>query len=125
MSSPAPARQASGDGIALVEDGPVRFLRFSGDIGRDVVRQFRRAVRPAQWPARIDLSEVRTLDPAGRELLLHLARRQKRIGSELEVVPPPPPLRLLMEQSGLTSVSHWATPDAPPPAPGLGTASSA
>jgi ABC-type transporter Mla MlaB component len=108
-----------------VEDGPVRFLRFSGDIGRDVVREFRLAVRPAQWPARIDLTEARTLHSAGRELLLHLARKQRRIGSELEVVPPPAPLRRLMEQSGLSSVFRWAAPDAPPPAPGLGTAASA
>jgi anti-anti-sigma factor len=110
--------------IALVEDSPVRHLRFTGDIGKDVVREFRRSVRPAAWPARIDLRNVREMDSAGVELLLHLARKQKRFGGELEVVEPPAPLRRLMERSGLTRVSHWVDADAEPcpPGPSLGSA---
>lgn len=115
--------------IALVDGGPVPQLRFTGAIGRDAVREFRLSVRPAAWPARVDLSGVHSMDSAGIELLLHLARKQKRFGGELEVVEPAEPLRRLMEQSGLTRVSHWvvADADAPPVPPGnsLGTAASA
>ena len=122
---------ASGDlpGGIVLEEGPVRQLRFTGRIGKDVVRVFRLEVRPAAWPSRVDLSEVTAMDSAGLELLLHLARKQKRFGGELEVVEPPPPLRRTMEQGGLTRVSRWAraAADAPaaPPAPPLGTAASA
>jgi anti-anti-sigma factor len=113
-----PGRAGASSEITLVEDGPVRHLRFTGDIGKDVVREFRLAVRPASWPARVDLGRVSSMDSAGLELLLHLARKQKRVGGELEVVAPPAPLRRLMEQSGLTRVSHWVVSDAgAPPSP--------
>jgi anti-anti-sigma factor len=120
MPSLGPGRAGASSAITLEEDGPVRQLRFTGDIGKDVVREFRLAVRPASWPARVDLSRVGSLDSAGLELLLHLARKQKRVGGELEVVAPPAPLRRLMEQCGLTRVSHWVVSDAeaPPAAPG-------
>jgi anti-anti-sigma factor len=126
-----PVLPAAGDpaGGIVLEEGPVRQLRFTGRIGRDVVRHFRLEVRPTAWPSRVDLSGVTAMDSAGLELLLHLARKQKRFGGELEVVEPPPPLRRAMEQGGLTRVSHWARAgaDAPPlpPAPPLGTAASA
>jgi anti-anti-sigma factor len=128
MPTLSPGRDVPGGEIVLVED-PVRHLRFTGDIGKDAVRDFRLQVRPASWPARVDLSDVGAMDSAGLELLLHLARKQKRFGGELEVVEPPAPLRRLMEQSGLTHVSHWVitTADAAAgtPAPPLGTAASA
>jgi anti-anti-sigma factor len=115
MTPSAPGRPGLPGTIALEEAGPVRFVRFVGDIGRDAVRQFRLGVRPAAWPSRVDLSAVRSLDAAGRELLLHLARKQRRSGGELEVVAPPAPVRRTMEQSGLTSVLRWASTDTPPP----------
>ena len=116
-------------GRIALDDGPVRQLRFSGPITKDVVREFRLQVRPTDWPSRVDLSEVSAMDTAGLELLLHLARKQKRFGGELEVVEPPPALRRTMEQGGLTKLSHWALScaDGPPaPAgPSVGTAASA
>jgi anti-anti-sigma factor len=112
-----------------LDDGPVRQLRFSGPITKDVVREFRLQVRPTDWPSRVDLSDVTAMDTAGLELLLHLARKQKRFGGELEVVEPPPALRRTMEQGGLTRLSHWAltcTDRPPAPAgPTVGTAASA
>jgi anti-anti-sigma factor len=125
MTPSAPGRPECTGTIALVDAGPVRLVRFIGDIGRDAVREFRLGVRPSAWPARVDLSAVRSLDAAGRELLLHLARKQRRSGGELEVVAPPAAVRRTMERSGLTSVLRWAATDAPPPAPPLGTAASA
>ena len=127
MSS-APAAPGDQPGGIVLEETPVRQLRFTGRIGKDVVRVFRLQVRPAAWPSRVDLSEVTAMDSSGLELLLHLARKQKRFGGELEVVEPPPPLRRTMEQGGLTRVSRWAAAaDVPaaPPAPPLGTAASA
>lgn len=118
-------RAAPSSAITLVEDAPVRQLRFTGDIGKDVVREFRLSVRPASWPSRVDLSEVRSMDSAALELLLHLARKQKRFGGELEVVEPVAPLRRLMEQSGLTRVSHWVVTDAPPSSAGPSPAATA
>jgi anti-anti-sigma factor len=73
----------------------------------------------------VDLTEVTSLDSAGLELLVHLARKQKRTGGELEVVEPPPRLRRLLEKSGLTRVSHWVLSSAAAVAPsgsGAGTA---
>ena len=112
-----------------LDEEPVRQLRFSGPITKDVVREFRLQVRPTDWPSRVDLSDVTAMDTAGLELLLHLARKQKRFGGELEVVEPPPALRRTMEQGGLTRVSHWALSSADiPPAPAgptVGTAATA
>ena len=112
MPIPAAGRDVPPGAIMLVEDAPVRHLRFTGDIGRDAVREFRLQVRPAAWPSRVDLRGVSAMGSAALELLLHLARKQKRFGGELEVIEPPSPLRRLMEQSGLTRVSHWVTADA-------------
>lgn len=114
---------ASPDGGIALDEGPVRQLRFTGGITRDVVREFRLAVRPAAWPARVDLSGVTAMDGAGLELLLHLARKQRRSGGELEIVEPPPALRRTMEQGGLTRVGRWVPADAPPTPP-VGSAAS-
>jgi anti-anti-sigma factor len=130
-SVPAATGDQPGDepGGIVLEEGPVRQLRFTGRIGKGVVRDFRLQVRPAAWPSRVDLSAVTAMDSAGLELLLHLARKQKRFGGELEVVEPPAPLRRRMELGGLTRVSHWVPADhaarPAPPNPPLGTAASA
>ncbi|GAB3352136.1 STAS domain-containing protein [Modestobacter lapidis] len=114
VSSPDAARDDVPASIEAVE-GPVRQLRFTGAVTKDVVREFRLRVRPTDWPARVDLSGVTAMDTAGLELLLHLARKQKRFGGELEVVEPPAALRRTMEQGGLTRLSHWAlAPDGTP-----------
>jgi anti-anti-sigma factor len=116
-------------GSIELDEGPVRQLRFTGPITKDVVRGFRLQVRPTAWPSRVDLSGVTAMDTAGLELLLHLARKQKRFGGELEVVEPPAALRRTMEQGGLTRLSHWALTSADePPAPSVppvGTAATA
>lgn len=110
--------------IALVDDGVPPHLRLTGAIDKGAVRAFRLRVPPAAWPARVDLTEVTSLDAAGVELLVHLARKQKRTGGELEVVEPPVRLRRLLEKSGLTRVSHWALSSAAavtPKGPGAGS----
>ncbi len=118
MLPAADATRSNLPGRIELDEGPVRQLRFAGPITKDVVRQFRLTVRPTDWPSRVDLSSVTAMDTAGLELLLHLARKQKRFGGELEVVEPPPALRRTMEQGGLTRLSHWALTHADgPPAP--------
>ena len=88
--------------ITLTEAGAL--LVLSGEIDKDVVRHFRVTVRPADWPARVDAREVTFMSSAGLELLVHLARKQKRSGGELELVEPPTSLRLLLSQTGLNRV---------------------
>lgn len=108
MVLPSDGVRAELPGGIELQEGPVRQLRFHGPITKDVVRAFRLHVRPTDWPSRVDLSGVTAMDTAGLELLLHLARKQKRFGGELEVVEPPAALRRTMEQGGLTRLSHWA-----------------
>ena len=124
MAPTVDATRGDVPGSIELDEGPVRQLRFSGPITKDVVREFRLQVRPTDWPSRVDLSSVSAMDTAGLELLLHLARKQKRFGGELEVVEPPPALRRTMEQGGLTRLSHWAltSADGPPAGPTVGTA---
>jgi anti-anti-sigma factor len=120
MVLPSDGVRAELPGGIELQEGPVRQLRFHGPITKDVVRAFRLHVRPTDWPSRVDLSGVTAMDTAGLELLLHLARKQKRFGGELEVVEPPAALRRTMEQGGLTRLSHWAltTAEAAPAGPG-------
>ncbi|GAA4333474.1 STAS domain-containing protein [Klenkia terrae] len=88
--------------IELADDG--QLLVFTGEIDKDVVRHFRLMVRPADWPSRVDAREVTFMSSAGLELMVHLARKQKRAGAELEVIEPPTSLRLLLNQTGLNRV---------------------
>ncbi len=88
--------------ISLVEDGTQ--ILFTGEIDKEVVRHFRVTVRPAQWPARVDARGVTFMSSAGLELMVHLARKQKRAGAELELIDPPTSLRLLLAQTGLNRV---------------------
>ncbi|WP_165839280.1 STAS domain-containing protein [Klenkia marina] len=88
--------------VELTEGGSL--LVLSGEIDKEVVRHFRLTVRPADWPARVDARGVTFMSSAGLELLVHLARKQKRAGGELEVVEPPASLRMLLTQTGLSRV---------------------
>ncbi|MEI4272985.1 STAS domain-containing protein [Klenkia sp. LSe6-5] len=88
--------------ITLAEGGAL--LVLDGEIDKDVVRHFRVTVRPADWPARVDARGVTFMSSAGLELMVHLARKQKRAGGELELVEPPTSLRLLLNQTGLSRV---------------------
>ena len=102
MTEPAEDTAPEHGSISLVDDGAL--LVFTGEIDKDVVRHFRVTVRPAQWPARVDAREVTFMSSAGLELMVHLARKQKRAGAELELVEPPTSLRLLLNQTGLNRV---------------------
>ena len=88
--------------ITLSEDGSL--IVVTGEIDKDVVRHFRVTVRPSQWPARVDARGVTFMSSAGLELMVHLARKQKRAGGELELIDPPTSLRLLLNQTGLNRV---------------------
>ena len=90
-------------------DGPV--LQFSGAIDREVVRRFRRLVPPASWPPRADLTAATALDAAGLELLVHLARKPRRRGGELEVVGLPDHLRPVLVRAGLSRLLAPRLPD--------------
>jgi anti-anti-sigma factor len=54
------------------------------------------------------------MSSAGLELLVHLGRKQKRSGSELELIEPSRALRQLLAQTGLHRVFRFvaATPAA-------------
>jgi len=97
------------DGIAAgevvwAEDAAGPLLRFSGRIDRDAVRRFRRLVPPASWPARADLSAVTSIDAAGLELLVHLSRKPRRTGRDLDLVAVPAALHPAMERAGLSQL---------------------
>ncbi|MGY1857487.1 STAS domain-containing protein [Modestobacter sp. SYSU DS0290] len=97
----------SGSGaVVLAEDGAGPLLRFSGQIDRETVRRFRREVPPASWPERADLEAVSTLEAAGLELLVHLARKPRRRGAELRLVHLPDHLHPVLERAGLS----WLLP---------------
>ncbi len=100
--------------VRLLDDVDPPVLHFSGEIDRHVVRDFRVHVRPAQWPARADVRDVTYMSSAGLELLVHLGRKQKRSGSELELIEPSRALRQLLAQTGLHRVFRFvaATPAA-------------
>lgn len=102
MTEPAEETAPEHGSIFLVDDGGL--LVFTGEIDKEVVRHFRLTVRPAQWPARVDAREVTFMSSAGLELMVHLARKQKRAGAELELIEPPTSLRLLLNQTGLNRV---------------------
>ncbi|MPQ97806.1 STAS domain-containing protein [Modestobacter sp. I12A-02628] len=90
--------------VCLVDDAGQPVLHFSGEIDRQVVREFRVTVPPARWPARADVRDVTYMSSAGLELLVHLGRKQKRAGCELELVEPSRALRELLAQTGLYRV---------------------
>jgi anti-anti-sigma factor len=90
--------------ISWVEDGTGPLLRFRGLIDRDAVRRFRRLVPPASWPPRADLAQVTAIDAAGLELLVHLARKPRRRGGELEVLALPAELRPVLTRAGLSAL---------------------
>lgn len=105
--TPAPT---GGSSIELVDDdGPL--LVLAGTIDRDAVRRFRVQVPPALWPERIDLCGVHSLGQAGIELLLHLARKPRRQGRELDLVGAPLPLRPELERAGLANLIRPSTAD--------------
>ena len=101
----APDTEPRPDGeIARAEDPTGPLLRFSGSIDREAVRRFRLLVPPASWPARADLGAVTELGPAGLELLVHLARKPRRSGGELELTALPDQLRPVLARAGLSGL---------------------
>jgi ABC-type transporter Mla MlaB component len=87
--------------IVWAEDPAGPLLRFTGRVDREAVRRFRLLVPPASWPPRADLAEVTALDAAGVELLLHLARKPRRRGAELELLAVPEDLQQVLVRAGL------------------------
>ena len=99
----APDEPAAGD-VVWAEDQAGPLLRLSGRIDRETVRRFRRLVPPASWPARADLSAVTALDAAGLELLVHLSRKPRRTGSDLELLAVPAHLHPALTRAGLSGL---------------------
>jgi anti-anti-sigma factor len=99
----APDTEPRPDGeVVWAEDATGPLLRFSGSVDREAVRRFRMLVPPASWPARADLGAVTALSAAGLELLVHLARKPRRRGGELELTAVPEHLRPVLDQAGLS-----------------------
>ena len=100
--------QPTAPGSILLEDADGPVLVFSGIIDKEAVRDFRLQVPPALWPGRVDLTAVTGLDDAGVLLLVHLSRRPRRQGRELEVLGVPSALRPVLERAGLTHLTRPA-----------------
>ena len=98
-----PAEGCPGD-VVRDEDESGPLLHFRGVIDRDAVRRFRLLVPPASWPARVDLGAVTSLDAAGLELLVHLARKPRRHGGELELLTVPRSLYPVFARAGLSQL---------------------
>jgi anti-anti-sigma factor len=99
---PAGSAPDAGGDIVWAEDETGPLLRFSGVIDREAVRRFRRLVSPASWPPRADLGEVSSIDAAGLELLVHLSRKPRRRGGELQLTALPEELRPVLVRAGLS-----------------------
>jgi len=99
MSSSSPLGE-----VLWTEDADGPLLRFTGSVDRDAVRRFRLLVPPGSWPPRVDLGEVTAIDAAGLELLVHLARKPRRSGRELQVLAVPADLRPELTRVGLGSL---------------------
>jgi ABC-type transporter Mla MlaB component len=99
---PAGSGAAGSGEIVRAEDADGPLLRFSGVIDREAVRRFRLLVPPSSWPPRADLAAVTTIDAAGLELLVHLDRKPRRRGGELEVRGLPAELRPVLDRAGLS-----------------------
>ena len=99
---PAEPDPAARGEVVWAEDDTGPLLRFSGVVDRDAVRRFRLLVPPASWPSRADLSGVTSLDAAGLQLLVHLARKPRRRGGELELVGLSEELRPVLVRAGLS-----------------------
>ena len=113
MTDGPAAPQAPGAGeVVWAEDQAGPLLRFSGRIDRDAVRRFRRLVPPSSWPARAELSGVSAIDAAGLELLVHLSRKPRRTGHDLELSGVPAHLHAALERAGLSGLVQ--RPDATP-----------
>jgi ABC-type transporter Mla MlaB component len=111
MSGVEPTAGDGGDAvpgsILLVDaDGPV--LEFHGVVDKDVVRAFRLRVPPALWPERVDLAAATALDTQAVQLLVHLARKPRRQGRELEVRHVPDDLRPVLERAGMAHLDRPA-----------------
>jgi ABC-type transporter Mla MlaB component len=101
----APDTEPRPDGeVVWAGDATGPLLRFSGSIDREAVRRFRLLVPPSSWPARADLGAVTALSPAGLELLVHLARKPRRRGGELELTALPEHLRPVLARAGLATL---------------------
>ena len=103
VPDPATGGDQAGE-VVWAEDAAGPLLRFSGVIDREAVRRFRRLAPPSSWPARVDLAEVTTLDAAGLELLVHLARKPRRHGGELELLTVPRSLYPVFARAGLSQL---------------------
>jgi ABC-type transporter Mla MlaB component len=103
MPSGSETDQAGGE-VVRTEDATGPLLQFRGSVDREAVRRFRRLVPPASWPPRVDLSAVTGRDAAALELLVHLARKPRRAGNELEVLAVPAELRPALDRAGLGSL---------------------
>src|SRR4051794_17202933 len=113
-AAPVPAGGAPRGAVQLGEDSSGPLLRFTGMVDKEVVRSFRRRVPPASWPARVDLTAVTGLDPAGLELLVHLARKPARRGLTLQVVGLAGAVRPALERAGLGRLLPRPGADATP-----------
>lgn len=103
MSPGSPPAEPGGE-VVRIEDATGPLLQFRGSVDREAVRRFRRLVPPSSWPPRVDLSAVSSLDAAGLELLVMLARKPRRAGNELEVLGVPAELRPALTRAGLGSL---------------------
>jgi len=110
-AGPDPADRGA---VEWSEDDAGPLLRFDGAIDRDAVRRFRLLVPPASWPSRADLSHVTSLDAAGLELLVHLARKPRRQGGELQLLGLPEHLRPVLVRAGLSRLVPRADGSAAP-----------
>jgi anti-anti-sigma factor len=105
FTGPDPAAGAARPGETVwFEDAAGPLLRFSGSIDREAVRRFRLLMAPASWPPRVDLATATSIDAAGLELLVHLARKPRRRGGELEVIALPEHLRPVLTRAGLSQL---------------------
>ena len=107
MSDSGETAGASGSVELEDVDGPV--LVLSGAVGKDAVRDFRLRVPPALWPERVDLAAVTSLDAVAVQLLVHLTRKPRRQGRELEVTGVPAALGPVLERAGLTRLTRPGT----------------
>jgi anti-sigma B factor antagonist len=110
-TQPAPAPRVREEGVLLVrveQDGDALVVRASGEVNltnaKALKEELERAVDGSASAVVLDLEDVGFMDTVGLRVLLLIAKRARRNGVRLRMLPGSPPVERIIEATGVDLV---------------------